>query len=67
MMDELVKLVQQKTGLPEDKARLAVDTVVNYLKARLPAPLAGQVDAALKGGGSMGDVAQGLGGMMGKK
>jgi hypothetical protein len=66
-MDELVRLVQQRTGLPEDKAKLAVDTVVNYLKGRMPAPLAAQVDAALKGSGNIEDVAKGLGGMMGRK
>ncbi len=66
-MDELVNLVQQKTGLPPDKAKLAVDTVVNYLKGRLPAPMAAQVDAALSGSGNIGDVAKGLGGMMGRK
>lgn len=65
-MDELVKLVQQKTGLPEDKAKLAVDTVVNYLKGRMPGPLAAQVDAALKGSGNIEDVGKGLGGMMGR-
>ncbi len=65
-MDELVNLVQQRTGLPPDKAKVAVDTVVNYIKGRLPAPVAGQVDAALKGGANMGDVAKGLGGMMGR-
>ncbi len=65
-MDELVNVVSQKTGLPPDQAKAAVDTVVNYIKARLPGPVAAQVDAALKGGG-MGDIAKGLGGMLGKK
>ncbi len=53
-MDELVKLVQQRTGLPEDKARLAVDTVVNYLEGRMPGPLAGQVEAALWAAATLG-------------
>lgn len=68
-MEELVKLVSKKTGLPDDKARAAVDVVVTYLKGKLPAPVAGQIDAVLKGGGSsgMGDVAKNLGGMLGKK
>ncbi len=66
MMDELVNLVQQRTGLPPDKAKVAVDTVVNYLKGHLPAPLAGQVDAALQGSGNVEDIAKGLGGMMGR-
>lgn len=65
-MDELVKLVSQKTGLPDDKARMAVQTVIDYLKKKLPAPVAGQIDAALSGGGVAG-AAKSLGGMLGKK
>ncbi len=66
-MDELVKLVSQKTGLPQDKAKVAVETVVNFLKTRLPAPIAGQLDAILAGGGLPGNLAQGLGDLLGKK
>lgn len=66
-MDELVKMVAQKTGLPDDKARMAVQTVIDYLKKKLPGPVAGQIDNVLKGGGSVADVAKGLGGMLGKK
>ncbi len=66
-MDELVKMVASKTGISEDQARTAVQTVVGYLKQKLPAPIAGQVDAALAGSSGFGDVAKGLGGMLGKK
>jgi hypothetical protein len=64
-MDELVNTLCQKTGLPEDKARVAVDTVVNYLKSKLPASVAGQVDNALTGEGS--SISERLGGILGKK
>ncbi len=68
-MDELVKMVSKKTGLSEAKAKVAVDLVVEYLKGKLPAPVAGQIDAVLSGGGAgaMGDVAKGLGGILGKR
>jgi hypothetical protein len=69
-MDELVKLVSQKTGLSEEMAKVAVETVVGYLKDQLPAPIAGQIDSVLSGsgmGGDLGDLAKGLGGMLGKK
>jgi uncharacterized protein (DUF2267 family) len=59
-MDELVKRVSETTGISEDKARSAVNVVVGFLKDRLPAPLAGQVESALSGGGlsgSLGDIA----------
>lgn len=69
-MDELVKLVSQKTGLPEDKAKVAVETVLNFLKQKLPAPLAAQLDGLLDGNVSMDDIAglaSGLSGLFGKK
>jgi hypothetical protein len=49
-MDELIKLVSQKTGLPQDKAKVAVETVINFLKQKLPPSIVGQLDAILAGG-----------------
>ncbi len=64
-MEELVNLVAQKTGLPQDKAKVAVDTVLNFLKQKLPAPIAGQIDAAISG--NTGDLTNQIGGLFGKK
>lgn len=61
-MDQLINLVAQRTGLPADKARTAVDTVLSYLKDRLPAPVAGQLDQLVAGGGKSGS-SEGLGGI----
>ncbi len=66
-MDELVNQVQAKTGLSHDQAMQAAQTVIDYLKAKLPGPVAGQIDNALKGGGNIGDMAKNVGGMFGKK
>jgi uncharacterized protein (DUF2267 family) len=66
-MDELVQLVSEKTGISEEKSRQAVSIVVAYLKERLPAPVAKQVDKALNQEGGMEDLAENLGGMFGKK
>jgi hypothetical protein len=71
-MDELINQVAQRTGLAPDKARTAVDTVLGFLKTRLPAPIASQLDAAVSGqggavGGGLGGAADALGGMFGKK
>lgn len=63
-MDELVKLVVQKTGISEAQAKAAIETVVNFLKQKLPAPLASQVDTVLSGG--MPDISA-LGGLFNKK
>lgn len=65
-MDELVNAVSKKTGLSQDQARAAAQAVLDYLKQKLPAPVAGQIDTVLKGGG-LGEAAKGLGGMLGKK
>jgi len=67
-MDELVKLVAEKTGLPPEGARTAVETVLGFLKARLPEPIASQIDGLVAGAGSAGplrDLPGGLGGLLG--
>jgi uncharacterized protein (DUF2267 family) len=67
-MDELVKLVSKKVGIPQAQAEQAVEIVLSFLKDKLPEPLAGQIDAALEGEVSgLGDLAGGLGGLFGKK
>ena len=68
-MDEVVKLVQEKAGLGEDQARQAVETVVGYLKQKLPAPIAAQVDSVLASDQAAGALRAGadrLGGLLGK-
>lgn len=72
-MDELVKLVTQKVGIHETQAKQAVETVIGFLKDKLPAPLAGQIDGVLGGvkadevPKAVEDVTKGLGGMLGGK
>ncbi len=69
-MDELIKLVVNKTGLPEATAQKAVEVVIGYLKKKLPAPIGAQIDALLASGQAAQGVesaAQALGGLLGKK
>ncbi|HET89396.1 MAG TPA: hypothetical protein ENN99_01445 [Chloroflexi bacterium] len=69
-MDELIALVSQKTGLSEEMSKRAVEIVLEYLKKKLPAPIAGRIDDVLGGGealGGLGNLAEGLGGLLGKK
>jgi len=68
-MDELVKLVSKRVGIPEDQAKEAVNTVLGYLKQNLPAPVAGQIDAVLAGGdlSSLTSAMGSLGGLLGGK
>jgi hypothetical protein len=49
-MDELIKQIQQRTGIDEAQARGAADTVLGFLKERLPPPIAGQIDGIIGGG-----------------
>ena len=72
-MDELIKQVVERTGISEEQARSAVETVLGFLKTRLPEPIAGQLDGFVGGAGGAvggladkaGDVLGGLGGMFG--
>jgi len=69
-VDELIKLVSEKTGLSKEVGKMAVETVVGYLKEKLPAPIGGQIDNLLGGAGqaqSAGGLAKGLRGILGKK
>ena len=65
-MEELTKLVAQKTGLSDEMAKVAVDTVIDYLKDKLPDPAAAQLDTVLEGG-DVSNLLGGLGGLLGKK
>ncbi len=69
-MQELINQVAQRTGLAPDQAKLAVETVLDFAKSRLPTPIATQLESALAGGGGgAGDLAgaaKGLGGALGK-
>ncbi len=64
-MDELVKLVSERTGLPPETAKVAVDTVLEYVKSRLPGPVASQLEGALSGSGQS-DQGGGLPGGLGR-
>jgi len=63
-MDELIKLVTSKAGISEAQAKKAVETVLSFLKDKLPGPLAGQIDGLLKG--NLSDATKGLGGLLKK-
>ena len=66
-MDELIKIVSEKTGLPQEQAKMAADAVLGFLKERLPAPIAGQIDGVLSGKGpDLGAAAGALGGLFGR-
>ena len=63
-MDELVALVMKKTGLPKDQATLAVKTVLDFLKKKLPPAVGTAIDGFLSGKGEVSTAANLLGGLM---
>ena len=56
-MEELIKTVTAKAGISESQARTAVDTIVSFLKDKLPGGIGGQVESFLAGNAAkVGDV-----------
>jgi nucleoid DNA-binding protein len=67
-MDELIKLVSKKANISADQAKQAVDSVLAFLKDKLPAPVLDQIKAALSGKQvDAGGVSSALGGLFGGK
>lgn len=49
-MENLIKMVSEKTGITEAQATTAVNTVVGFIKDKMPAGLGSQVESLMKGG-----------------
>ena len=64
-MDELIALVMKKTGLPKEQAQLAVKTVLDFLKKKLPPTTGSAIDAFLSGKGQLAGAVDMLGGFFG--
>ncbi len=68
-MENIIKMVSQKTGISEAQAKTAVETIVAFLKEKMPAGIGSQVESFIQGGGATADLAGGLkdkiGGMFG--
>lgn len=64
-MNEIIQRLIEKTGLPEDKAAAAVETVVGFLKEKLPSPVASQIDSLMGMGTGATDQLGGMGARLG--
>jgi hypothetical protein len=64
-MNELIEQLKSRVGLDDNKAHSAAQTVLDFLKQRLPAPVASQLDSALSGG--VEGIKDQIGGVLGKK
>ena len=80
MANEIVKMVAKQANLSEPIAQIAVDTVLNVLKSKLPSAVGSSLDAFLSSNsaasnskkennplGDIANVAGSLGGLLGKK
>ncbi len=50
IMNELINMIVQKTGISQENAQKAVQVTVDFFKSKLPGPIAGQLDSFLSGG-----------------
>ena len=48
-VDQLIQTVKERANIDDGQARTAVETVVGFLKERLPDPIAGQIDNVIGG------------------
>ena len=69
-MNELEQLLQEKVGLSQEQAQMAIQVVASHLESRVPAPLQGMLAPLLgvqAGGGQPADAGQsgGLGSLLG--
>ena len=63
-MDELVALVMKKTGLPKEQATMAVKTVIDFLKKKLPPAAGSAIDMFLNNKGQIAGAVDMLGGFL---
>lgn len=64
-MNDLVQRLIDKTGLSEEQAASVMQTVVGFVKEKLPGPVAAQVESVLAGGSGGGDAVSSIGGAVG--
>lgn len=70
-MKQLITLVTEKTGISETQAKQSVETIMTFLKDKLPAGIGSQVESFVKGNDAgIGNIGDGLkdkiGGLFGK-
>lgn len=66
-MEALVNMITDKTGISQSQATTAIQTVVGFLKDKMPGGIGNQVESFINSGGkgSFGGVADNLTGKMG--
>ncbi len=66
-MEDLIKMVSEKTGISDTQAKMAVEMVLKVVKDKLPTGISGQLDGLMAGKNPLenikGGVAEKLGGL----
>lgn len=68
-MENLIKMVSDKAGISETQATTAIQTVVGFLKDKMPGGIGTQVESFINSGTStstMGDIKEKVGSLFGK-
>jgi len=60
MNEQLTNLIVKRTGITQENAQKAVLVVFDFLKTKLPAPIATQLDSFLSGGTTITEQAGGF-------
>lgn len=66
-MNELIEQLKSRVGLDDQKAQSAANTVIEFIKQRLPEPAKSQLDSVISGQGGVEGITEKLGGILGKK
>jgi hypothetical protein len=69
-MNELINLIVKKTGIPAATAQTIVNIVLDFLKKKLPGPVAAEINVLLKSDSAVKtaeNVVGNLSSMLGKK
>ena len=66
-MNELVNMIAKKTGLSPEMSRTVVTMVLDFVKKKLPAPIASQIDTVLENGSATEGVMGTINSLFGKK
>ncbi|MES2139738.1 MAG: hypothetical protein V4511_08500 [Bacteroidota bacterium] len=70
-MENIIKTISEKAGISETQAKLATETLISFLKNKMPGGLGGQVETFLKlgtdsNGGIVDKIKEKISGVMGK-
>jgi uncharacterized protein (UPF0335 family) len=47
-MEELIKKITEKTGITPEQAKATIETIVDYVKEKIPPMFHGQIDKIMK-------------------